>query len=498
MSRLLIACLAVTLLVVSPFHHAVAAPSQTDIQTQLQAEWDDFITRMNGAVVSNGNLNVAPSGTGFNATLPMLTVKLQTNNSVVLENVIILATPASGGTVDLKLTTPATIPQFYGKSKTGSMTIGQQNIVINVKPAGDTWQVQTINAALGSLKWQQDKAMTTNPLAPLEATIADLKVTGKPTQLQLNATDLHMRNVIGDIQNIGQLSLTQQPSTARSLRLSDVLALLTNSLPQLETGHGGMVAWLQGSASMTAHVKNLRNSKTDGKQALSIDDILLQNSLASITNNKLTIRTTGTLNGIAMAVPAAFANTAPQSLDFTGTVRNLPAAYLGMPFNTPEAKAQARAALASAGTQLQIDSLNVATKGGLKASGTGLLTATNAAPTYTTGTVTLNISNLQDTLTQLQQQMKSGGIAGNPGQAMMALMLLQGMGKANGNQTQYVINIEPNGQILLNDQDLTGLMAMAGVHPVNGNTPNRASPARAMPVAPVTSGDTPMSTWKKP
>lgn len=471
-----------------------AAPTAADIQNQLQAEWSDFTTRVGVNSGSNSKIQVTQSGNSYKAVLPILTIRLQDNNHITLDNINVVATPSAAGTVDLKVTLPKRIPQYYSSTETGALTIGKQDLNIAVKPAGDTWQVQTVNGQMSDLNWQQNKDITTNPRAPLQATIGQLSLNGKPSELQLRANNISAKDVGGATQTISQLLLTQQPSSPQSLSLSDILVLLTDSLPQLESGRGGMASWLEGAAGMTAEVRDSKTTDETGKTTLAFDKLILKNSLAGITDNKMTIRSTGSVTGIQMALPPAFAQTTPRTLDFTTTLRNLPAQYFTMPFNTPEAQEKARAALAAAKTQLQIDSLNVDTTSGLKASGTGLLTATTAAPTYTSGDITLNLTNLQETMAKIQQQRSPA-----QSQLVMALMVLQGMGQKSptGNQTQYIVTLTPAGGVLVNNQDLSGVLALAGL---GSPAAKPANTGRAIPVAPVTTEDAPPAStpWKKP
>lgn len=468
-----------------------ALPNATDIQNQLQAEWSDFTSRIGTDDTKDSKITVTQQGNGYKAVLPPLAIKMQDKNLVKLSAINVIATPSAAGNVNLNIILPNRIPQFYGNIETGALTIAKQNLNVAVKPAGDTWQVQSVDGQMSNLSWKQSADITTNPKAPMEASVNQLALTGKPSQLQLKASNINARNIEGDKQSISDLVITQQPSTPQSLRLSDILVLLTDTLPQLDSGKGGMAAWLEGAASMTADIHGIRNVDSTGKTTLSIDKVNLKNSLASIVDNKMTLRTTGTVTGIEMKTPPAFAQTSPKTLNFTSTVRNLPVQYFSMPFNTPEAQQLARTALANAKTQLQIDSLNVDTVGGLKATGTGLLTATTVAPTYATGNVNLNLTNLQDTLQKIQQQR-----APNQSQLMMVLMVLQGMGQKapNSNQTTYNVNLTPTGGVMVNNQDFSSIMTLAGVAGAPAAKP--ANTGRAIPVAPVETG--PISTpWKQ-
>ena len=493
MSRLRSALYA-TALILAATQPVLAATDTSSVQTQLQSEWDAFTTRLGTAATSQGDVKVTQSGNSYKATLPTLTMTLQENNTLKLDNVTVTATPSLLGALNLKLTLPSTIPQFYQTQQIGSLSIGKQDLNIVVKPAGDTWQVQSIDGTLNNLHWQHTKNTTSDPHAPSDGTVSQVTLNGKPNQLSMTMQSIKTRTMAGDSQSIDQINLTQQPSTAQSLRLSDVLMLLAGTVPQLNNGRDGMSAWMQGSASMTAHITHVVGTRADGKPALSIDDIVMKNSLVSLTDHKMTINTIGTIKGITPSLPPAFSDLAPRTIDFTATLRNMPVDYAAnLSRNTPAGQAAAHAALANAGTQIQIDSLNIATDGGLKANGTGLLAATNTAPIYMTGTVTLNIANLQDSLAKIQQQMKTNGAKGQ-GQTLLALMMLQSMGQPNGKQTQYVINFTPTGQILLNNQDLTGLIGMAHV----GGSALQAAPARSIPVAPVTTQNATPIPPKKP
>lgn len=469
-----------------------AAPNAADIGKQLDAEWADFTTRI-GSPGKGEKIAVTQNGTGYKAILPTLDLRLQDNNRVVLNSINVIATPSAAGNVDLKVVLPNRIPQYYNNVETGALTISKQDLNIAVKPAGDTWQVQSVDGQLNDVNWQQAKNMTSNTGVPIQAAISKLILNGKPNELQLKASNIMAKDFTGSTQTISEMALTQQPSTPQSLSLSDILVLLTNTLPQLESGKGGMASWMQGAAGMTADIRNAKMVDSAGKTTFAFDKMTLKNSLVGIVENKLNVRSVGSVNGIQLDAKQNLEQMVPRKMDFTATLRNLPMEYFSMPFNTPQAKEKARIALANAKTQLQIDSLNIDTNSGLKATGTGLLTSTTTAPTYTSGNVNLNLVNLQSTMAKIQQQRSPA-----QSQVLMAMMLLQGMGQKapSGDQTQYVINFTPAGGILVNNQDLSGIMALAGM----GAPAKPANTGRAIPVAPVTTEDTaPVSTpWKKP
>lgn len=491
--------------VMPSFAHAQNA---TDIQQQLQAEWTDFAKRVGPGLASTGTITVAPAGSGYTATLPTMRFNLQNNTSLNLDKVTVTAKPDASGVINLAITLPSTIPNMTGANNTtpvGAVTIGSQSLKAVVKPVDGTWQIQSVNGQFGTVAWKQNTNSASSVAAamPVHATISRFSVNGQPGQMNVTASGVKTISNAGDIQTIDQLVLQQKTATNGALRLSDIFVMLADTMPDMNGSTGGLGKWLNGAANLSIQIKNLKNTDSTGLVLTSVDTLTLDNAITQADAGKIAVRSIGDLKNIHVNMPAAFADTAPRNLQFTTSLRNLPMQYFNMAFSTPEEKALARMALANAQTQLQIDNLQVDTRSGLKANGTGLLTSTMVPPTYTTGTVTLNLVNLQDTMTKLQQSMSSPSAGSNNAPVMMALMMLQGLGQTNNsqpNQTQYVVTFTPDGKTLLNNQDLSGLTKLAtgaAGMATGGIKPAPAVPTPVAPTAPTAPSAGGMSTWKK-
>ncbi|HEY1096912.1 MAG TPA: hypothetical protein VGF14_06690, partial [Alphaproteobacteria bacterium] len=233
-----------------------------------------------------------------------------------------------------------------------------------------------------------------------------------------------------------------------------------------------------------------------GKNTLSVGNLQMKNKIANISNKLLTINVVGSADGIKSYNAPAFTDIIPQTANLTATIRNMPMEYFTINQSTQEGQQKARAAQVAAGTQIQIDSLDLNSPSGLKATGTGLLTATNVSPTYNTGNVTINLTNMADAIAKLQTQMGKNGMA-NTGPAMMAIMMLQGMGQAapdKPGQTVYNINFTPDGQVTINGQNMTVLTKMLGMGKTDGTTAPKtgATPSIPTPTAPTAPAMTPL------
>lgn len=145
----------------------------------------------------------------------------------------------------------------------------------------------------------------------------------------------------------------------------------------------------------------------------------------------------------------------PKTLSLTGQIKSLPKALIVLGALVPGLQTT----LAQMGTQLDVDNVTVTTSNGAKLSGNGWFKAAQpGAALPVSGRMNLEWQNLQQILTSLQKSFSEGAAnRAESAQSMVLLMALQGMGKAVGQTTRYTVDLTPEGQIILNGQDVSGL-----------------------------------------
>lgn len=147
----------------------------------------------------------------------------------------------------------------------------------------------------------------------------------------------------------------------------------------------------------------------------------------------------------------------PQQSSLTGQIKSLPKALVIFGALTPIPGLQST--LAQMGTQLDIDNVNIVTANGATLDGKGWFKAAKEGSALpVSGRMDLEWQNLQQVLTSLQQGFSSGtGNRASTAQSMVLLMMLQGMGKTVDKTTRYTVDLTPEGQVILNGQDVTAL-----------------------------------------
>jgi hypothetical protein len=162
----------------------------------------------------------------------------------------------------------------------------------------------------------------------------------------------------------------------------------------------------------------------------------------------------------------------PQNIALIGSILNMPVSLIDQSvMMTPQQKQQA---MVDADTTIKIDEIKFETPIGISLTGSGAMQPALNVPTGLVGRLTLQMAKLQETLTNLQQQVTGApsNSQQNNGQRFMALMLLQAMGQQEQTVTNYALDLTPDGQILLNGQNMAGLVALMGR---SGESPKAAT-----------------------
>lgn len=144
----------------------------------------------------------------------------------------------------------------------------------------------------------------------------------------------------------------------------------------------------------------------------------------------------------------------------TGTISNAPLEMISL---TPgQGFSALQEAMVKSGARTDIDEIVIDTESDAMFRGRGWLKAAENVPTGFVGRLDLVLENPEALSASLQKQMRGNGVQENlktQGQSLMLLMMLQGMGKQNPKKgIEFVIDLTPDGQLLVNGQNVTSLL----------------------------------------
>ena len=157
----------------------------------------------------------------------------------------------------------------------------------------------------------------------------------------------------------------------------------------------------------------------------------------------------------------------PKKLHLAADIVNMPLQALS--FAPGQGWEMAKKAAAQAGTQITLNDITWTTNNPSSLKGKGALKANDTVPLGMTGKVTFDINDLQALITSVQQQMSRPGTdAAVKTKSFMVLMMLQGLGKQNSQTTQFILDLAETGQVLVNGNDISGLLPGAKTSPAAG------------------------------
>lgn len=471
-SALTLSALLTGLTALTPLYPSIAAAqtsSVSSLQTQLQNEWSNFVAMLPGNVISQGQVSLTKDGLSYLATLPSLTFPLVDGGRIQLQSARIKATPDASGVLALDMTLPNAIKRLsVTDTESDAVTIGQHNIKATVKPTANGWIINSFDSQARTIK---------GTLYDDTTSVGQLTIKATPEQTVITAKDITIAEHMGNHTTIKTGRVEQNAQGNHTMRLSDVFGLLSKTLMRDNI----LKSWDHSAAGAKVTLTDVAIKDAQKKDVIQIGTVTTENKVTAILGNLLTMRSFGSLENIKTFHLPMFADILPQSVNFSTTTRNIPLAKIKQNLS----KEDSRRLLSAAGTQVQIESLQTKSSSGLSLSGTGLLTSTTAAPTYLSGNINLTVSNLSDALAKLQTKVAADKKIGESGAAMMAIMMLQGMGRTSPDQpgqALYQVSFSPNGQITINDQDFSTLANLIGM----GNAVRKAAPT-----APATTHDAP-------
>ncbi len=229
-----------------------------------------------------------------------------------------------------------------------------------------------------------------------------------------------------------------------------------------------------GRDPVTASAKVEGISLTQDQTVLDIASLDARAQLQPQPDGKLvTVRNAINAGGITRTPADGMGLLMPKNLEMVGTVNNLPFEVLSG--TGPQDQQTLKNMMAAAGTRLTIDTLKSTASSGIVMQGNGWLQSVASEKAAMTGRLALHLENLQEASVKMQQEMlnpRPGQSLAAQGQAMMTLMLLQSMAKQENAKSVYILEMNRDGQVLMNGQDisvLTRLFSKAQQQPPAGS-----------------------------
>lgn len=337
----------------------------------------------------------------------------------------------------------ASIPRASGSDAMGHVwttpelklhTKAAQNVVqsFSVQPQG------TINMA-----YQGTSSTLNAERIDLQSNAAD--------QLKLTLEKLQSTQGAVSALSVGHAVVTYKTKIDGTLSLMQLFTLL-----QRELGREPLLADVY---AQNLHFKN-------DKQDFTVQDLVAQAQIEPQKNTSLaTVRNAITVKGMTQNGFHPMAVFMPQNLDMVGTILNLPQTVLKGGMSSDDM----RQAMAAAGTRINLESFKSETANGVVMNAQGFVKPALNVPTGLTGRVTLQLEKIQEAIAKMQQ---------NPAQAqgVLGMMLLQGFGTQTGESTRMVLDMTPDGQLMLNGKDMSPLTRMFGAF---GTPPAALAPTEA-------------------
>lgn len=427
----------VLLTTVFAFYAIAAHATPQDWQAQLQKNISALPA---DNVATSGAVSVTEQNGQWRATLPVMTIKQTDGASWRVPNIIMLR---SGN--DVRITLPSSISKLDAAGKAaGSATIGQQNL-------GGTWndangRFQSLQGQLKQIKATQTQNSSQGSIDQIDIASADADtLTAKLT----NATGVSVvegKNYAAQVKN---LTYSYQFKNANGLGIEQLIGLLQqNQLAAVKTPVTMKVdasdITFRNKPDVVNHIDRVQGQvmvtpKGDGKNAD------LRNNIDLVGLSQVPSK----MNEVYL----------PKNVSMTGTVSSLPLAVLAMaPGKNVETIKQQ---MAASKTRVNFDSISMLTTAGAKMTGNGYLNANANVPTGFTGRINMKAENMASVMTALQQKSSAPGAdMATQAQAMMTMLMLQGLGVQNNQATQFILDLTPEGQTLLNGKDISSLVKM--------------------------------------
>jgi hypothetical protein len=420
--------------------HAMAAMTADTWKSQLQEQIQQ-LQAQSPSIKATGEVTVQEAAGGqIVASLPILTVTSPDRSTWSIPPIQIQATSATNNIV-IKL--PATVTRYdAGKKEIARMNIGAQALNARWNESAHTFE--SLNGIVRNITFN-------DTIANAKSSVGNVTITAnKGAPVEFIATDIRNTTVQKDEtvnMAITKASITYQIPAADSMSLPRLIGYFNPAILLSENREIVFTVSAEqlGITNGTGHLTTLQklNTKFDLQpKGQSISGVL--DAQAYIINQ-------------TPASPYGFA--LPRQAELIANITNVPVEMVS--FAPGMSLKMARKALDQAGTVIDITKLNIVTFDNAKLSGTGHLKADNETPSGFAGRINIKIENLKDMIAANQLQLlqpDNGTNRSGRTQGLMAMMMLQGMGKQNGTDTEFALDLTADGQTLVNGQDLSGLI----------------------------------------
>jgi hypothetical protein len=318
------------------------------------------------------------------------------------------------------------------------------------EPNGNVWQTPAL--IVTTLPDQENvKNMTITPKGTFSSLQADQKTVFnfKEAKLEQVANDkiaLTINQVTGQSGTAYNFSLEQGVIHYQTELMENTPLLSMFHILRRDFGLKNLLA--------DATLKTIRIAKQD--QTYQIDLLTAQARIEPNADKKTaTVRNAMTITGLKQTgntALTAYLGFIPEQIDLVGGIKNVPLQVLkGLLIKDPAAM---QSAMMAAKTTITLDSLTANTPNGVGLTAQGTLKPDMNVPAGLTGRLFMNLDNLQTAMTSLQQNPTDMSQI----QTFAGLMVLQSFGRQQDTATAYVLDLTPDGQILLNGKDLVPIV----------------------------------------
>ena len=437
---------------------AFAAVTAQDWQNELQSE----IQRLSAAspdFQAMGGVAVQEVNGQLRATLPALVVTSPDKSSWQIPSIIMTGSASSDS---VNITLPSTITRYNAaKAAIATMRLGAQTL-------NGSWNQSDnyFNSLNGNIK----DVSFSDTIAKSSTQVGNIAIAAsKGSSVQFSASDVRNTTTNKEQQTlssaIGKVNIAYQLPETNKLTLTRLIGLFNPAILLAENQKIGITVTTE-QAGMT----DGKGRTTTAEKVISAWQLEPKGTIiAASTNTQAFI--------VRQTPESPYSFVLPQKLDLTATIASLPHELVS--FAPGMSYTMAKAAMAKAGTTINLTNLKITTFDQGVLTGKGSVKADNNVPSGFVGRVNLSIKELKQLVNTMQMQLlqpDSGTKRAAKTQSLMAMMLLQGMGKQNGSDTEFVVDLTSEGQTLVNGQDLSGLLPGA----------KGANSVPSVPVTPVT------------
>lgn len=456
--RFLSAALFSVLMVSTSPASAVTAPQW---QSQLEGEIQR-ITARSPDVDIVGKVAVEDVNGQLRATLPGLVITSPDKSQWRVPPIVLLGSTQSDA---IEVTLPETVTRYNtAQAPIATMRLGTQNLKGRWDYKGNYFNA--LQGSIQNVRFEDSIARSASRVSSITLDAAS------GANIAIRARDVHSTAINpggGDLTtSVGNMVIAYRLDGDNRLTLTRLVGLFNPAI--LLTEGKKTTLTLTGEQISTTDAKG---RTTSVEKAVSEWQLQPKGAIISADNQTQLFIVRQTPETVYQAF-------LPQKLEVNASADKLPQELVS--FAPGMSGTMARQALAKAGTVIKLEKLRLTTFDQGVISGNGSLRASTDVPSGFIGRMTLSFDNMKQLVNTTQMKLlqpDSGANRAAATQSLMGLMLLQGMGRQEGEATKFVLDLTSEGQTLVNGQDFSGLLS--GLK--GGGKGGNAMPA--VPVAPV-------------